>query len=67
MPFKTFTTLGLGKLAPTKLLIELLDKTVKRPEGTVESVFVRIEKFVVLVDFVILDMPEDIKILLILG
>ena len=29
MPLKTFTTLGLGKLTPTKLLIELADKTVK--------------------------------------
>lgn len=29
MPFKTFTTLGLVKLAPTMLLIELADKTVK--------------------------------------
>ena len=29
MPFKTFTTLGLGKLIPSKLLIELADKSVK--------------------------------------
>lgn len=29
MPLKTLTTLGLGKLAPTKLLIGLDDKTVK--------------------------------------
>lgn len=28
MTFKTFATLGFGKLIPTKLLIELADKTV---------------------------------------
>ena len=65
MPLKTFTTLGLGKLTPTKLLIELVDKTVKQPIA--ENVLVKIEKFVFPVDFVILDMPEDVKIPLILG
>lgn len=67
MPLKTFATLGLGKLLPTKLLIELADKTVKRPEGIAENVLVKIEKFVFPVDFNVLDMPEDIKIPLILG
>ncbi|GJS13640.1 hypothetical protein Tco_0408112 [Tanacetum coccineum] len=34
MPYLTFTNLGLGKLAPTKLIIELADRTVKRPKGS---------------------------------
>ncbi|GKD53097.1 putative reverse transcriptase domain-containing protein [Tanacetum coccineum] len=67
MPYSTFTNLGLGKLAPTKLIIELADKTVKRPKGIAENVLVGIDKFVFLVVFIILDMPEDIKILLIFG
>ncbi|GKD71690.1 reverse transcriptase domain-containing protein [Tanacetum coccineum] len=33
MPYSTFINLGLGKLAPTKLIIELDDKTVKHPKG----------------------------------
>ncbi|GJS00766.1 ribonuclease H-like domain, reverse transcriptase, RNA-dependent DNA polymerase [Tanacetum coccineum] len=57
----------LGKLAPTKLIIELADRTVKRPKGIVENVLVRIDKFVFPVDFIVLDMPEDIKTHLILG
>ncbi|GKD64743.1 DNA/RNA polymerases superfamily protein [Tanacetum coccineum] len=32
MPYSTFTNLGLGKLAPTKLIIELPDKIVKHPD-----------------------------------
>ncbi|GKA89759.1 uncharacterized mitochondrial protein-like protein, partial [Tanacetum coccineum] len=57
---------GLGELAPTKLIIELADRTIKRPKGIAENVLVGIDKFVFLVDFVVLDMPEDIKVLLIL-
>ncbi|GJV33166.1 two-component response regulator-like APRR2 isoform X1 [Tanacetum coccineum] len=67
MPYSTFTNLGLGKLAPTKLIIELADKTVKRPKGIAENVLVGIDKFVFPVDYIVLDMPEDIKIPLIFG
>ncbi|GJV68188.1 DNA-directed DNA polymerase [Tanacetum coccineum] len=66
MPFSTYTKLGLGELAPTKLIVELADRTVNRPKGIAENVLVRIDKFVFLVDFIILDMPEDIKTPLIL-
>ena len=37
MPLKTFISLGLRNLAPTKLLIELADNTVKRPEGLLKT------------------------------
>ncbi|GJS75397.1 gag-pol polyprotein [Tanacetum coccineum] len=67
MPYSTFTNLGLGELAPTRLIIELADRTIKRPKGIAENVLVRIDKFVFPVDFVVLDMPEDIKVPLILG
>ncbi|GJU51594.1 hypothetical protein Tco_1221149 [Tanacetum coccineum] len=32
MPFLTYTNLGIGELAPTKLIIELADRTVKCPK-----------------------------------
>ncbi|GJV49633.1 hypothetical protein Tco_1439845 [Tanacetum coccineum] len=57
----TFTT-RLGELAHTKLIIELADRTVKHPKGIAENVLVWISKFVFPVDFIILDMPEDINI-----
>ncbi|GKA48667.1 putative reverse transcriptase domain-containing protein [Tanacetum coccineum] len=41
--------------------------TVKRPKGIVENVLVGIDKFTFLVDFIILDIPEDFKTSLILG
>ncbi|GKC65069.1 retrovirus-related pol polyprotein from transposon TNT 1-94 [Tanacetum coccineum] len=58
---------SLGELAHTKLTIELADRTVKRPKGIAENVLVGIGKFVFPVDFIILDMPEDVKVPLILG
>ncbi|GJU89985.1 hypothetical protein Tco_1302408 [Tanacetum coccineum] len=45
----------------------LADRTVKYPKGIAENVLVGIGKFVFPVDFIILDMPEDIKVPLILG
>ncbi|GJU38066.1 hypothetical protein Tco_1186420 [Tanacetum coccineum] len=67
MPYSTFTNLGLGDLAPTKLIVELADRTIKHPKRVAENVLVGIDKFVFPVDFVVLDMPEDIKVPLILG
>ncbi|GJU89077.1 homeodomain-like protein [Tanacetum coccineum] len=45
----------------SKLTVELADRTVKYPKGIAENVLVGIGKFTFLVDFIILDMPEDIK------
>ncbi|GJY56030.1 hypothetical protein Tco_0455145 [Tanacetum coccineum] len=67
MPLSTYPNLGLGKLAHTKLTVELADRIVKYPKGIAENVLVGIGKFVFPVDFIILDMPEDIKVFLILG
>ncbi|GJT63296.1 putative reverse transcriptase domain-containing protein [Tanacetum coccineum] len=57
----------LGVLAHTRLTVELADKTVKYPKGIAKNVLVGIGKFTFPVDFIILDMPEDIKVPLILG
>ncbi|GJW57265.1 hypothetical protein Tco_0103996 [Tanacetum coccineum] len=67
MPLLTYLNLGLGELAHTKLTVELADGTVKYPKGIAENVLVGIGKFTFPVDFIILDMPEDIKVPLILG
>ncbi|GKC66512.1 ribonuclease H-like domain-containing protein [Tanacetum coccineum] len=67
MPFLTYINLGLGKLAPTKLIVELADRTVKHPKGIAENVLVGIDKFIFPVDFIVLDIPKDIKTPLILG
>ncbi|GKA90661.1 hypothetical protein Tco_0812531 [Tanacetum coccineum] len=67
MPLLTYLNLGLGKLAHTRLTVELADRTVKYPKRIAENVLVGIGKFTFPVDFIILDMLEDIKVPLILG
>ncbi|GJX27613.1 putative reverse transcriptase domain-containing protein [Tanacetum coccineum] len=67
MPLSTYLNLGLCELAHTRLTVELADRTVKYPKGIAKKVLVGIGNFTFLVDFIILDMPEDIKVPLILG
>ncbi|GJV19467.1 retrovirus-related pol polyprotein from transposon TNT 1-94 [Tanacetum coccineum] len=67
MPLPTYLNLGLGELTHTKLTVELADRTVKRPKRIAENVLVGICKFIFPIDFIILDMPEDVKVPLILG
>ncbi|GJT23744.1 putative reverse transcriptase domain-containing protein [Tanacetum coccineum] len=66
MPLSTYLNLGLGELAHTRLTVELAYRTVKYPKGIAENVLVEIGKFNYPVDFIILNMPEDIKVPLIL-
>ncbi|GKC97379.1 hypothetical protein Tco_1167654 [Tanacetum coccineum] len=66
MPLSTYLNLGLCELAHTKLTVELADRTVKYPKAIPENMLAGIGKFVFPVDFIILDMPEDIKVPLIL-
>ncbi|XP_058784125.1 uncharacterized protein LOC131658893 [Vicia villosa] len=57
----------IGKVQDTRMTLQFADQSVKRPYGVVEDVLVKIDKFVFLVDFVILEMPEDEEIPIILG
>nr|GEZ26045.1 hypothetical protein [Tanacetum cinerariifolium] len=53
------------KKLPEKL--ELADRTISKPTGVAENVFVKVGKFYFPVDFVVLDFIADPRILLILG
>ncbi|GJR54573.1 hypothetical protein Tco_1405094 [Tanacetum coccineum] len=66
IPLMTYLKLGLGELAHTKLTVELADRTVKYPKGIAKNILVGIGKFTFPIDFIILDIPEDIKVPLIL-
>ncbi|GJV45472.1 hypothetical protein Tco_1430008 [Tanacetum coccineum] len=67
MSLSTYLNLGLGELAHIKLMAELADRTVKYPKAIAKNVLVWIGKFVFPVDFIIIDMLEDVKVPLILG
>ncbi|GJU13019.1 DNA-directed DNA polymerase [Tanacetum coccineum] len=67
MPYTMYEKLGLGKPKPTRMSLELADRSIQYPRGIVENVLIKFDKFVLPIDFVILDMPEDFRILIILG
>nr|GEZ44356.1 hypothetical protein [Tanacetum cinerariifolium] len=67
MPLSTYSNLGLGDLAHTRLTIELADRTIKHLRGIAENMLVRIGKFIFPIYFVILDISKDDDVLLILG
>ncbi|KAJ0513385.1 putative nucleotidyltransferase, Ribonuclease H [Helianthus annuus] len=67
MPYSIFAKLNLGEPSPTRMSLQLADRSVKFPRGIVENMLVKVDKFVFPVDFFILDMDEDSKVPLILG
>ncbi|XP_070056588.1 uncharacterized protein [Nicotiana tomentosiformis] len=67
MPLAIYKRLGIGRARPTSMLLQLADRTVKRPSGILDDVLVQVGKFVFLVDFFILDCRVDEEISIILG
>ncbi|XP_075104627.1 uncharacterized protein LOC142178804 [Nicotiana tabacum] len=56
-----------GRAKPTSMLLQLDDRTVKRPTGILDDVLVQVGKFVFHADFAILDCQVDEEIPIILG
>nr|XP_016467928.1 PREDICTED: uncharacterized protein LOC107790511 [Nicotiana tabacum] len=66
MPLSIYKKLGIKKARPTSMLLQLADRTVKRPSDLLDDV-VQVGKFVFPADFVILDCKVDEEIPIILG
>ncbi|XP_042016168.1 uncharacterized protein LOC121764154 [Salvia splendens] len=54
-------------LKPTTITLQMTDRSVTYPKGIVEDVLVKIHDFIFPIDFVVLDMEEDMNVPLILG
>ena len=67
MPFSIFRKLGLGEAKATTVSLQLADMSIKHPRGVVEDVLIKVDKFIFLANFIVLDMEEDQEITLILG
>nr|GFC28602.1 reverse transcriptase domain-containing protein [Tanacetum cinerariifolium] len=57
----------LPTLNDTKMVLELADRTISKPMGVAQNVFVKVSKFYFPADFVILDFVADPRVPLILG
>jgi hypothetical protein len=67
MPKVVFDKLKNPTLVPTSMCLQLADQSVRYPSEIAENVIVKIQEFLVPVDFVVLDMHPDSRVSLILG
>ncbi|XP_070660503.1 uncharacterized protein [Malus domestica] len=67
MPYSVFQKLGEGELKPTSVSLQLADRSVTYPLGILEDVIIKVDKFYLPADFIVLDMDEDKEMPLILG
>nr|GEW51375.1 reverse transcriptase domain-containing protein [Tanacetum cinerariifolium] len=67
MPLSIWKKLRLPTLNDTKIVLELADRTISKPTGVAENVFVKVGKFYFPADFVVLDFVADPRVPLILG
>ena len=67
MHLSIFKQLGLGEARPTIFTLQLADRSLKHPQGVIEDVLVKVDKFIFPTDFIVLDVEEDKEIPIILG
>ncbi|GJY67026.1 reverse transcriptase domain-containing protein [Tanacetum coccineum] len=67
MPYTMYEKLGLGNPKATRMSLELADRSIQYPRGIIKNVLIKVDKFVLSIDSVILDMPEDSRVPIILG
>nr|GFA38756.1 reverse transcriptase domain-containing protein [Tanacetum cinerariifolium] len=59
MPLFIWKKLKLPTLNDTKIVLELVDRTISKPTGVAENIFVKVGKFYFPADFVVLDFIAD--------
>nr|GFA04775.1 hypothetical protein [Tanacetum cinerariifolium] len=66
-PLSIWRKLRLPTLNDTKMVLELADRTISKPTGVAENVFVKVGKFYFPADFVVLEFIANPRVPLILG
>ncbi|GJR75769.1 DNA-directed DNA polymerase [Tanacetum coccineum] len=67
MPYTMYKKLGLGEPKDTRMSLELADRSIQYLRGIIENVLIKVDKFVLPIYFVILDILEDSRVPIILG
>ncbi|GKF53194.1 reverse transcriptase domain-containing protein, partial [Tanacetum coccineum] len=67
MPLSIWKKLSLPELTPTRMTLELADRSITRPKGVAKVIFVKVKKFHFPTDFVVVDFDADPRVPLILG
>ncbi|GJZ60588.1 reverse transcriptase domain-containing protein [Tanacetum coccineum] len=67
MTLSIWKNLSLPDLTPTLMTLELADRSITRPKGVAEDIFVKVRNFHFPTDFVVVDFEADPRVPLILG
>ncbi|XP_058762162.1 uncharacterized protein LOC131635553 [Vicia villosa] len=67
IPLSIIKRLGNIEMKPTRMTLQLADKSLTSPYGVAQDMLVKVDKFLFPVDFVVVDMEEDRDVPLILG
>ncbi|XP_010519126.1 PREDICTED: uncharacterized protein LOC104798654 [Tarenaya hassleriana] len=67
MPFSIFKRLGVGELKSTQMILQLTDRSAKRPADILEDMPLKTGDYYIPVDFVVLDMDTYSSMPIILG
>ncbi|GJW42821.1 reverse transcriptase domain-containing protein [Tanacetum coccineum] len=59
MPLSIWKKLSLPELTPTRMTLELADRSITHPKGVAEDVFVKVRSFHFPTDFVVVDFKAD--------
>ena len=55
LPYSVYNELGLGELKPTRVTLELANRSIKVPRDIIEDVLIQVDTVYYLVDFILLD------------
>ncbi|GJZ14443.1 reverse transcriptase domain-containing protein [Tanacetum coccineum] len=67
MPLSIWKELNLPDLTKTRMILELVDRTISTPTGIAEDVFMKVGTFFFLADFIVVDYIADPRVPFILG
>ncbi|GJY56044.1 reverse transcriptase domain-containing protein [Tanacetum coccineum] len=67
LPHSIYKKLGLEALTPTRMTLELANRSISHPMGIAEDVVVRVDGFTFLADFVVVNFEPDPRVPIILG
>nr|GEV31960.1 hypothetical protein [Tanacetum cinerariifolium] len=67
MPLLIWKKFSLLELTPTRMTLELVDRSITHPKGVAEDVSVKVGKFHFPTDFVVVDFEADTRVPIILG
>ncbi|GKE88259.1 reverse transcriptase domain-containing protein, partial [Tanacetum coccineum] len=67
MPLSIWKTLSLPELTPTRMTLELANRSITHLKGLTEDIYVKVGKFHFPTDFVVVDFESDPRVPLILG